>query len=274
MSKQLVPELLDMMKAGVHFGHATSRWHPKMDQYIFAVRQGIHIIDLELTAKKMELALDFIQKQAARGKQVLWVATKKQAFDLVKQYAEQSHSPYVNQKWLGGTFTNFDAIQGLIKKMEKLEKQKKDGVLERYTKKEQLEFQREIERLEYMVGGIRTMKSLPGAVFMIDPKEDKTARLEATKRGVPVVSVVDTNINPDLIDYPIPGNDDALRSIELFCQCAAEAIKQGQAEYEQNKAQMEKQAAGATVAKEKAAKKSESKKSADKKPADSKQSDK
>lgn len=240
MTKKFVPELLDMMKAGVHFGHTTSRWHPKMERFIFAVRQGIHIIDLEKTAKQLEQALDFLYQQAASGKQILWVATKKQAYDLAKQYAEQSNSPYVVEKWLGGTFTNFEAIQGLIKKMEKLEKQQKEGVLERYTKKEQLEFQREIDRLEQMVGGIRTMKSLPGAVFMIDPKEDKTARLEATKRGVPVVSVTDTNINPEYIQYPIPGNDDALRSIELFCKCVAEAIAAGQAEYESKKVKQDK----------------------------------
>jgi len=222
-----IPELLDMMKSGVHFGHSTSRWHPKMEPFIFAVRQGVHIIDLEKTAKMMKEAMDFITETVASGKQVLWIATKKQAKDLAKKYAEETGSPYVVGKWLGGTFTNFNTIQSLVKKLERLEKQKKDGTWEKYTKREQLDFSRELERLTEMVGGIRNMKQLPGAVFFIDVKEDKTARLEATKMKIPIVAIVDTNINPTPIDYPIPGNDDAVKSIELYCKTVAEAINIG-----------------------------------------------
>lgn len=233
MSQQL-PELLDMMKSGVHFGHTTSRWHPKMEEYIFAVRQGVHIIDLEKTQQKLSEALEFIQSQAAQGKSILWIATKKQARDIVKKYAQETNSPYVVDKWLGGTFTNFDTIQKLITKLEKLEGERDGGVLEKYTKKEQLEFSREIERLDRLVGGIRTMKHLPGAVFMIDVKEDKTPRLESNKKKVPVVGIVDTNVNPLVIDYPIPGNDDAIRAIELYCQTVAAAIASGKAQFEKD----------------------------------------
>ncbi len=240
--EQKVPELLDMMKAGVHFGHTTSRWHPKMDEYIFAIRQGIHIIDLEQTAKRLEAALQFIFDQVSQGKSVLWIGTKKQARDLVKKHALESNSPYVIEKWLGGTFTNFETIQKLIQKLEKLEEQRDAGVLEKYTKKEQLEFQKEIDRLIYLVGGIRKMNTLPGAVFMIDLKEDKTPRLEATKCGLPIVSLVDTNINPDNIAFPIPGNDDAIHSIELFCKAVSETIVEAQAVYEKNKAEIKQKA--------------------------------
>ncbi len=230
-----IPELLDMMKSGVHFGHSTSRWHPKMEPFIFAVRQGVHIIDLEKTAKMMKEATDFITETVASGKQVLWVGTKKQARDIVKKYAEESDSPYVVGKWLGGTFTNFSTIQSLVKKLERLEKQKKDGTWEKYTKREQLDFSRELERLTEMVGGIRNMKQLPGAVFFIDVKEDKTARLEATKMNIPIVAVVDTNINPTPINYPIPGNDDAVKAIELYCKVVSEAINLGRAKQKDNK---------------------------------------
>ncbi|MGB0757196.1 MAG: 30S ribosomal protein S2 [Patescibacteria group bacterium] len=232
-----IPELLDMMQAGVHFGHTTSRWHPKMEQYIYAVRQGIHIIDLEQTAKRLEQALDFLFDTVASGKSVLWIGTKKQGRDIVRKYASETQSPYVVDKWLGGTFTNFDTIQNLIKKLEKLEEERDQGKHEKYTKKEQLEFQREIDRLTYLVGGIRTMKTLPGAVFMIDLKEDKTPRLEAHTKKVPVVGVVDTNINPTGIEYPVPGNDDAVRSLELFCSCVAHTINEAQAVYAKKQAE-------------------------------------
>ncbi len=235
-----IPELLDMMKAGVHFGHTTSRWHPKMEEYIFGVRQGIHIIDLEKTAKRLQDALDFIFDQVSNGKSILWIGTKKQARDLVRKYAEESNSPFVTDKWLGGTFTNFEIIQKLVQKLEKLEEQRDTGVLNRYNKKEQLNFQKEIERLEYLVGGIRKMKELPGAVFMIDLKENKTTRLEATKRGVPIVAIADTNINPEGIAYPIPGNDDAVRSIELFCKTIADTIISAQAVFEKKKSEQKK----------------------------------
>lgn len=235
--KHKIPELLDMMKSGVHFGHTTSRWHPKMEPYIFGVRQGIHIIDLEQTAKYLNQALDFIFDTVASGKDILWIGTKKQARDIVKKYAVETASPYVTNKWLGGTFTNFTVVQGLVKKLESLEEQRNSGKLEKYTKKEQLDFEREIERLEDLIGGIRTMKTLPGAVFMVDLKEDKTPRLESHKTGIPIVSVVDTNINPKNIDYLIPGNDDAIRSLELFCAQVAATITEARAVYEKRKAE-------------------------------------
>ena len=234
------PELLDMMKAGVHFGHTTSRWHPKMEQNIFAVRQGIHIIDLEKTAKHLHNALDVVFDQVSQGKSILWIGTKKQARDLVRKYAEESNSPFVTDKWLGGTFTNFEIIQKLVDRLDKLEEQRDTGALNRYTKKEQLDFQKEIDRLVYLVGGIRKMNNLPGAVFMIDLKENKTTRLEASKRGVPIIALTDTNINPDGIAYPIPANDDAVRSIELFCKTMADTIIEARAVFEKNKAEQKK----------------------------------
>lgn len=215
------------MKAGVHFGHTTSRWHPKMEPFIFTVRNNIHVIDLEKTIAYLEKALSFLAEQAALGEQTLWLATKVQAKALVERSAKECESPYVVEKWIGGTFTNFPTIQKLIGRLEKLEKHKKEGVLDKYTKREQLEFQREIDRLDRLVGGIRTMKSLPGAVCIFDIREEKTALREAKKKGIPVVAVVDTNVDPTVVDYPIPGNDDAVKSIELFARLFAEAINEG-----------------------------------------------
>ncbi len=233
-SKVQIPSLLEMLKHGVHFGHQTSRWHPKMEPFIFTTRNGVHIINLEKTVQYLERALDFLQKQAASGADILLVATKKQAREMVKKAAEELNLPYVVDKWVGGTFTNFKTIAQLIKKLDKLEAQKEKGEWSRYTKKEQLRLAREYEKLLAKVGGIRTLKKIPDVMFVIDIKEEKTAVAEARKVGVPIVALVDTNANPDLVDYPIPANDDAVRSLELMVGLIKEAIKLGQEEAAKN----------------------------------------
>ncbi len=234
-NKVQIPSLLDMLKAGVHFGHQTSKWHPKMEPFIFTARNGVHIIDLEKTVKYLDRALDFIRQQAAAGSDILLVATKKQARPIVKAAAEELKLPYVVEKWVGGTFTNFKTISQLIRKLERLEAQKEKGEWARYTKKEQLKLERDYERLLEKVGGIRTLKKIPEVMFVIDIKEEKTAVAEARKVGVPIVAVVDTNVDPTLVDYPIPANDDAVRSIEMIVGLVKEAINLGRSQAQNSK---------------------------------------
>jgi small subunit ribosomal protein S2 len=224
-SKYTLPSLLEMLKAGVHFGHQTSRWHPKMRPFIFTSRNDIHVINLETTQKLLQQALDFLYEQVSQGGEVLLVGTKKQIRGIVRQAAQDSGSPYVVEKWVGGTFTNFKTIFKLIKKLEKLEKQKEKGEWKRYTKKEQLDLDREYLSLQQKVGGIRQMSRLPAAVFVVDIKEEKTAVAESRKKNIPIVAICDTNTNPDLVDFPIPGNDDAVRSVELLVNLVSQVIK-------------------------------------------------
>ncbi len=217
----------DLLEAGVHFGHQTNRWDPKMRPYIFGARNGIHIIDLSQTVRMFADAYDFVTRVAAKGKPVMFVGTKKQAQDAIREQAERSGQFYVINRWLGGTMTNFRTIRNSINRLKELDKMSRDGSYVKYTKKEVLMFEREKERLENNVGGIREMTGLPGALFVVDPKKEDIAVKEANKLGIPVIGVCDTNCNPERIDYPIPGNDDAIRAIRLFSGAIAEACLEG-----------------------------------------------
>lgn len=219
--------LLELLKAGAHFGHSASRWNPKMKPYIFATRGGIHILDLEKTKKQLAKAMGFAKDLAAKGGVILFVGTKKQAREIVKNAAISADCPFVNIRWLGGTFTNFRTIQKTIRKLEKLESLKASGEIERYTKKEKLMIEREIEKLKKLFEGIKGLKRLPEAVFVTDVKHDAIAVKEAKKSQVKVIGIVDSNANPDSVDYLIPCNDDATKTIELVTGLIAEAINEG-----------------------------------------------
>ncbi|MGB8955215.1 MAG: 30S ribosomal protein S2 [Tumebacillaceae bacterium] len=222
-----------LLEAGVHFGHQTRRWNPKMSRYIFTERNGIYIIDLQKTVKKVEEAYNFVRELAAEGKTVLFVGTKKQAQDSVKEEAERVGHFFVNQRWLGGTLTNFSTIQKRINRLTQLETMEQDGTFDVLPKKEVIVLNKEKDRLEKFLGGIKGMKSLPGALFIIDPRKERIAVAEARKLGIPIVAIVDTNCDPDEIDYVIPGNDDAIRAVKLLTGKIADAImegKQGEAE--------------------------------------------
>ncbi len=218
--------LLDLLKSGAHFGHKTSRWNPKMKPYIFTVRNNIHIIDLEKTRTGLAKAADFAADLAKQGNNILFVGTKRQARDIVKQQAENCGMPYVNLRWLGGTFTNFRTIQKTVRKLEKLQQRKDSPDFElKYTKKERLLIEREIEKLTKLFEGIKNMKKTPAAVFIADIHHDDIALTEARKMKVPVIAIVDTNTDPGLVKYPIPANDDATAAVELITKTIAEAIK-------------------------------------------------
>ena len=217
--------MMEMLKVGVHFGHKKSKRHPKMTQYIYTVRNGINIIDLGKTIVKLNEALEFVKDIASKGGVILFVSTKKQARETVKKAAEKCDMPYVTERWLGGTFTNFEKIASSIKRLEKMVSEKESGELEKkYNKKERLEIDREIKRLERKFGGIKTIKKLPEAVFIVDIKEDLTALTESRSKKVSVIATVDTNVDPTLVDYPIPSNDDAVGAIKLMTNIIADVI--------------------------------------------------
>jgi small subunit ribosomal protein S2 len=216
-----------LLEAGVHFGHQTRRWNPKMARYIFTERNGIYIIDLQKTVKKVEEAYNFVRELAAEGKSILFVGTKKQAQDSVKEEAERVGMYYVNQRWLGGTLTNFSTIRKRIERLNQLETMEQDGTFDVLPKKEVIVLKKEKERLEKFLGGIKGMKELPGALFIIDPRKERIAVAEARKLGIPIVAIVDTNCDPDEIDYVIPGNDDAIRAVKLLTSKMADAIVEG-----------------------------------------------
>jgi len=219
-----VISMKQLLEAGVHFGHQTRRWNPKMEKYIFTERNGIYIIDLQKTVKKVEEAYNFIREVAASGGKVLFVGTKKQAQDSVREEAERCGHFYVNQRWLGGTLTNFQTIQKRIDRLRELEKMEEDGTFDVLPKKEVILLRKEKERLEKFLGGIKGMRSLPAALFVIDPRKERIAVAEARKLGIPIVGIVDTNCDPDEIDYVIPGNDDAIRAVKLLTSKMADAI--------------------------------------------------
>ncbi|HET7472778.1 MAG TPA: 30S ribosomal protein S2 [Candidatus Limnocylindrales bacterium] len=219
-----------LLEAGVHFGHQTRRWNPKMRPFIFAERNGIHIIDLAQTVKHLESSLDFVRDTVARGEYVLFVGTKKQAQEPIAQEAQRAGQPYVNKRWLGGMLTNFTTIKKRISLLEQLEARQGAGDFERMTKKEAAKLTDEMVKLNATVGGMRKMKRVPGAVFIIDPHRERIAVTEANKLEVPVVATGDTNVDPDEIDHIIPANDDAIRSIRLLCNLIAEACIEGQQE--------------------------------------------
>ncbi len=217
---------MEMLKAGVHFGHQTSKRHPKMSTYIFTKRSGVSIVDLEQTRVKLEEALNFVEQITSNGGVILFLGTKKQARDVVKKAAVSSASPYVVGRWIGGTFTNFDQVSGLVKKLKELCKDEETGDWKKYTKKEQVSFRKEQHKLEEFVGGMRDMGKLPKAIFIVDIKKEKTAVAEANNKGIPIIAMVDTNVNPDLVQYPIPANDDAIRSVEMISDLIAQTIIQ------------------------------------------------
>ncbi len=216
-----------LLEAGAHFGHQTGRWHPRMKNYIFTKRNGIHIIDLEQTASKLETACDFVRQVVAEGGNILFVGTKKQAQEAIEEEAKRCNMYYVNQRWIGGVLTNFATIQARIDHLVRLEDQQARGEFSRLPKKEALKLEEEILRLNRQMGGFKEMISLPGALFIIDPTKDRIALAEAKRVGIPVVAIVDTNCNPDDIDYPVPANDDAIRAIKLICSKIADAVIEG-----------------------------------------------
>lgn len=222
-----VVAMKQLLEAGVHFGHQTRRWDPKMAEYIFQARNGIHIIDLQKTSKKLDEAYAFVKEQAEEGKTVLFVGTKKQAQECMKEAALKCGMFYVDQRWLGGMLTNFGTIQKRIQRLKDLEAMEQDGTFDVLPKKEVILLKKEMEKLERNLGGIKEMNELPGVIFLVDPKKERIAILEAKKLGIPVVGLVDTNCNPEEVDYAIPGNDDAIRAVKLIADVMANAVIEG-----------------------------------------------
>ncbi|HYE83871.1 MAG TPA: 30S ribosomal protein S2 [Clostridia bacterium] len=219
-----VISMKQLLEAGVHFGHQTRRWNPKMAEYIFTERNGIYIIDLQKTVKKVEEAYNFIKQVSASGKDVLFVGTKKQAQESIESEAIRANMFYVNQRWLGGMLTNFKTIRKRIERLNELEKMEEDGTFEVLPKKEVIKLRAEKEKLEKNLGGIKNMTGAPGALFIVDPRKEKIAIQEAHILGIPIVAIVDTNCDPEEVDYPIPGNDDAIRAVKLLTSKVADAI--------------------------------------------------
>ena len=222
-----VISMKQLLEAGVHFGHQTRRWNPKMAPYIFTERNGIYIIDLQKTVKKVDEAYDFLRSVAEEGKSILFVGTKKQAQEAVKEEALKSGMFYVNERWLGGMMTNFATIRKSINRLKEIEAMEEDGTFEVLSKKEVLALKREQEKLEKSLGGIKDMEELPGALFIVDPRKERIAVAEAKKLNIPIVAIVDTNCDPDEIDYVIPGNDDAIRAVKLLTSRMADAVIEG-----------------------------------------------
>jgi len=225
-----LPSIEEMLKAGMHFGHRTSKWHPKMEPFIFGSRKGVHIMDLRKTQKMLGVALEYIKKQTAEGKIVLLVGTKMQVKNTLKKTAEEAGVPYVSSKWLGGFLTNFPIIRNLIRKFIDLSEKRAAGKLDKYTKKERLDFDRQIVKLETNVGGLVSLTKTPDVIFIWDIKKEKTAFTEALKKKIPVVAVCDTNVNPSGVKYIIPSNDDASKGIKLVMNLVKEAILEGKTE--------------------------------------------
>ena len=222
-----VVSMKQLLEAGVHFGHQTRRWNPKMATYIYTERNGIYIVDLQKTVKKLEEAYNFVKDVAASGKTVLFVGTKKQAQEAIKEEATRCSMFYVNSRWLGGMLTNFKTMRGRVDRMNQLKKMEEDGTFDMLPKKEVIKLMHEQEKLEKYLGGVKEMKQLPGAVFVVDPRKEHNAIAEARKLKIPVVAIVDTNCDPDEIDYVIPGNDDAIRAIRLISGVMANAVTEG-----------------------------------------------
>ncbi|MFM1524861.1 MULTISPECIES: 30S ribosomal protein S2 [Helcococcus] len=216
-----------LLEAGVHFGHQTRRWNPKMSKFIFTERNGIYIIDLHKTLKKVDEAYDVIREVASEGGNILFVGTKKQAQDAIEFEAKRAGQYYVSQRWLGGMLTNYNTIRKSIKRLEEIERMSEDGTFDLLPKKEVLNLQRELEKLNKYLGGIKDMPGIPDLMFVVDPKNENIAVKEARKLGIPIVGIIDTNCDPDDVDYPIPGNDDAIRSVKLITAAMADAIIEG-----------------------------------------------
>lgn len=222
-----VVAMKQLLEAGVHFGHQTRRWDPRMAEYIYQARNGIHIIDLQKTSKKIDEAYAFVKEQVENGASVLFVGTKKQAQECMKEAALSCEMFYVDQRWLGGMLTNFETIKKRVERLKRLETMQEDGTFDVLPKKEVIGLKKEMEKLEKNLGGIKNMETLPGVIFIVDPKKERTAILEAKKLNIPVVGLVDTNCSPEDIDFPIPGNDDAIRSVKLIATVIANAVIEG-----------------------------------------------
>jgi small subunit ribosomal protein S2 len=234
-----------LLEAGVHFGHQTRRWNPKMAKYIFGSRNNIHIIDLQKTVKELKKALTYVRDRAALGDQFLFLGTKKQAREAIAQEAARCEMPYIRDRWLGGTLTNFETVRKSAKRLQELERMRESGLFSAMSKKEAMRREKDIKRLSKSLDGIKSMESLPSVIFVVDPVQELTAIMEARRMEIPIVSVCDTNCDPDLIDYPVPGNDDAIRSVRLFCKLVADSILEG-------REQMKKQAGNDVVSPEEA----------------------
>lgn len=232
------PSLAELLQAGAHFGHQTSKWHPRMKKFIFGNRNGIHILNLEETQKGLEKALPYLKAIAARGGTVLFVGTKSQSAKIVEAAARACSMPFVNKRWLGGTLTNYSAIAAMLRKFKDLKRKHEKGELGKYTKFEQMKFGEEIEKLEEKVGGIQDLARMPDALFVFDIRKDKTAVDEAVRRGIPIVAVCDTNVDPTDIEYPIPCNDDGVKSIKLIADLVSGACQEGRAEWEAARARL------------------------------------
>ncbi|MEQ9105180.1 MAG: 30S ribosomal protein S2 [Rhodothermales bacterium] len=259
MSETAAPEthrasIEDLLKAGTHFGHLTSRWNPKMRDHIFMERNGIHIININHTQAYLDEAADAVTRLAKRGKKILFAGTKKQGRDVIRRHAEACDSPYVVERWLGGTLTNFQTIRKSIRRMEDLARMEEDGTMDQLKKKERLMKNREREKLQTVLSGIQNLARLPGAIFIVDINREHIAVQEAQKLGIPIIAIVDTNCDPELVDYPIPANDDAVKSIDLITSVISQAIQEGDKERSmaeaEAKMEKEKKAAEANAAKE------------------------
>lgn len=226
-----VVNVKQLLESGVHFGHPTRRWNPKMKPYIFTDRNGVYIIDLEKTVKFLSEACAFLKETASKGGTILFVGTKRQAQDAIKQAAGLTEMPYVTERWLGGMLTNFETVRKSVTRLDRLEKMEEDGTYQFLTKKEVGQIRKKRNKLEHVLTGVRKMKKLPKVLFVIDPSQEQIAVMEARKLDIPVVALIDTNCDPDLIDYLIPGNDDAIRSVRLICDVVAKAIKAGRDEF-------------------------------------------
>lgn len=222
-----IPDLLELLKTGAHFGHQVSKWHPKMKPHLFGSRNGIHIINLEATVAKMKETLAAVTDIVAKGGTIVFLGTKRQAAPIVEKYAKACNMPHITRRWLGGTFTNFSELSKLIRKLNDLRAKRDSGELNKYTKKERVVIDRDIEEMEMKVGGISALNKLPEAIYIVDVKHEKTAVEEANQKRVPVIAMLDSNVNPELVTYGIPANDDAVKSIELVTRLVSEAVNEG-----------------------------------------------
>ena len=240
-----VVSMKQLLEAGVHFGHQTRRWNPKMAKYIFTERNGIYIIDLQKTVKKLDEAYNFVRDVAADGGEILFVGTKKQAQESIRDEATRCGMHYVNARWLGGMLTNFRTIRRRIDRMEQINKMREDGTFDMLPKKEVAKLELELEKLEKFLGGVKTMDKLPAAMFIVDPRKERIAVAEARKLNIPIVAIVDTNCDPDEIDYVIPGNDDAIRAVKLIAGAMADAVLEGRQGEQMDEAEAEEEVAAA-----------------------------
>ena len=239
-----MPSLKDLLEAGVHFGHQAKRWNPKMKPFIFTEREGIHVLDLEQTSKALENSTKFLKAIAKNGGKIIFVSTKEQAQIIVKEEATRCGALYVTKRWVGGTLTNFESLKSSLNRLNGLEKKRDAGELDKYTKKERLLIDRDIEKKNSSIGGLKGLVAGPQAIFVLDTKKEENAVREAKKTGVPIVGIVDTNSDPTVIDYPIPANDDAIKSIKLLVKTIADAVEEGYGEYKKEQAKSDNEERG------------------------------